>query len=50
MGGMTFEYQSVVLHDPEHPLHERCVDAVQESPDPTIAVGRSLVDDRPDGK
>jgi hypothetical protein len=19
MGGMTFEYQSVVLHDPEHP-------------------------------
>ena len=21
MGGMTFEYQSVVLHDPEHPLH-----------------------------
>jgi hypothetical protein len=34
MGGMTFEYQSVVLHDPEHPLHERCVDAGSREPRP----------------
>src|SRR3954447_12161197 len=55
-GGMAFECQSVVPHDPEHPLHvDRGLASVawmafQESPDPAITVGRSLVDDGPDGK
>src|SRR3954447_3901404 len=55
-GGMAFECQPVVLHDAEHPLHvdrwpsNAAQMAVQQSPDPAIAVGRSLVDNGSDGK